>query len=219
MKEPCIYIFTSPSDTVYVGQTVNFKSRCNVHKGDMNRGSSTPFHNAMRKYGLHNFDVEIIPCKEEELNLFEKFTILLFKGFTKPYNLTNGGDGRPGYIASLATRMKISNAHKGRKFSPERCEKARIAALERLKDSVYKNKLIESLSKARESITEESRKKMSESQKRRQNKLSKPTHCPKGHEYTPENLCSDGRHCKECHRLRTRAHRARIKGNANYLVT
>jgi len=37
------------------------------------------------------------------------------------------------------------------------------------------------------------------------------THCPKGHEYTPENtrIVSGSRHCRTCHRARARIDNAR----------
>jgi HNH endonuclease len=38
----------------------------------------------------------------------------------------------------------------------------------------------------------------------------KPTHCPQGHEYTPENRTATI-HCKECNRIRARANHAKKK--------
>jgi hypothetical protein len=41
------------------------------------------------------------------------------------------------------------------------------------------------------------------------------THCPAGHEYTARNTyrarLRNGRHCRECHRIRSAARRARIR--------
>lgn len=44
------------------------------------------------------------------------------------------------------------------------------------------------------------------------------THCPQGHEYTPENIIWDGKHkthrrCKECNRVKCRKNHARRKAS------
>jgi hypothetical protein len=45
-----------------------------------------------------------------------------------------------------------------------------------------------------------------------------PTHCPHGHEYTPENTCISQRRgwrtCRECNRQRRRKQRARERASA-----
>src|ERR1035441_3904309 len=143
--EPCVYIFTSPSNKSYIGQTVDFIPRINKHISETNLGCNFPFHHALRKYGIEKFSVEKIPCEESELNLFERFVIALFKGIGKVYNCSDGGGGMRGYVPTQEQKDKISVALKGkpkppgtgaklsailtgRKLSPEHREKT-IAAL------------------------------------------------------------------------------------------
>lgn len=42
---------------------------------------------------------------------------------------------------------------------------------------------------------------------------ARKTHCPAGHEYTPENISSHQgrRHCRECHRLREKSRRQKLR--------
>ena len=47
--------------------------------------------------------------------------------------------------------------------------------------------------------------------------IPRVTHCPQGHEYTPENTYSDGkfgylrRECRQCKRKRKAAYKARVR--------
>jgi group I intron endonuclease len=107
--EHCIYIFTSPSGKAYIGKTKDFKERRWDHITWANRGSHFPFHRAIRMYGIDNFEVELIPCAESDLNFFEKLFIAFFRSFGKVYNCTDGGDGMNGYSPSPEVRSRISN--------------------------------------------------------------------------------------------------------------
>lgn len=80
---------------IYIGKTNNFKKRKIEHtKVDIN--DNTLFHKALKKYGLENFNWEIIDWADtlEEINVLEKKYIEQFRSF-KPngYNMTKGGDG------------------------------------------------------------------------------------------------------------------------------
>lgn len=76
----------------YIGQTrysLEFRWRQHIHKKD-----NTYFHNALRKYGINNFSIEIIEeCEISKLNEREIFYIAKFNTFKDGYNLTIGGDG------------------------------------------------------------------------------------------------------------------------------
>lgn len=76
----------------YIGQTrytLEFRWRQHQHKKD-----NTYFHNAIRKYGVENFNIEILEeCNYEDLNSKEIFYIAKFDTFKNGYNLTIGGDG------------------------------------------------------------------------------------------------------------------------------
>ena len=92
-----IYKYTSPTEKVYIGQTVNEKSRRSEHKTQTIKHSSK-FGNAIRKYGYENFTYEVlwsITAEHEEvielLNIMEKQFISEYNSFLNGYNSTKGG--------------------------------------------------------------------------------------------------------------------------------
>ena len=76
----------------YIGQTrytIEFRLKQHQHKKD-----NTYFHNAIHKYGIENFSIEILEeCNIEDLNSREIFYIAKYNTFKDGYNLTIGGDG------------------------------------------------------------------------------------------------------------------------------
>lgn len=76
----------------YIGQTrytIEFRWRQHQHKKD-----NTYFHNAIKKYGIDNFSIEVLEeCNVEDLNSREIFYIAKYDTFHNGYNLTLGGDG------------------------------------------------------------------------------------------------------------------------------
>jgi group I intron endonuclease len=92
-----VYIFVSPSGTVYVGQSTNLKRRFQQHKIIRKKDGNVPFHYAIKKYGFKNFYIEVIPCQRNELDFFEKLLIAFFRGIGKVYNLNDGGCGTKGF--------------------------------------------------------------------------------------------------------------------------
>lgn len=76
----------------YIGQTrytIEFRWRQHQHKKD-----NTYFHNAIHKYGIDNFSIEILEeCDFRDLNSREIFYIAKYDTFNSGYNLTIGGDG------------------------------------------------------------------------------------------------------------------------------
>lgn len=76
----------------YIGQTrytIEFRWRQHQHKKD-----NTYFHNAIHKYGIQNFNVEVLEeCDVEKLNSREIFYIAKYNTFKEGYNLTIGGEG------------------------------------------------------------------------------------------------------------------------------
>lgn len=76
----------------YIGQTrytIEFRWNQHQHKKD-----NTYFHNAIHKYGVENFNIEILEkCNIEDLDSREIFYIAKFDTFNNGYNLTIGGGG------------------------------------------------------------------------------------------------------------------------------
>lgn len=91
--EGIIYKITNKVDgKSYIGQTrytIEFRWKQHQHKND-----NTYFHNAIHKYGIENFSIEILEkCNIEDLNSREIFYIAKYDTFKNGYNLTIGGDG------------------------------------------------------------------------------------------------------------------------------
>ena len=109
----CIYCYTNKvNGKKYVGQAVDFNTRHRKHiwgaynektKNERQRRDyNTPFHKAIRKYGIENFEIEILKenlLNQEELNYWECYYIKEFDTLIKNqkgYNVANGGNnGNP----------------------------------------------------------------------------------------------------------------------------
>jgi group I intron endonuclease len=118
-----IYKITSPTDKIYIGQSVDIKSRkghymCLACKGQIK------LYNSLLKYGWENHKFEIIEeCTLGELNerethwkkyyLEQNFQDWNKMLFCELYDRTKGG------IRSEETKLKISKANKGKKYSEE----------------------------------------------------------------------------------------------------
>jgi group I intron endonuclease len=113
-----IYKLTSPSGKVYIGQSVNLKSRMAHYKSNKSK-SITAIKSAILKYGWDNFKVDILWSSEDNtnikfiLNQLEKDFINLYDCLSpNGYNLRDGGTD--GYIYTNEVKQKISNSNKGR---------------------------------------------------------------------------------------------------------
>jgi len=97
----------------YVGiTTVNIDWRIAGHLKDVEKGSTLPFHLALRKYGIESFDISSLQdCEStDELKLAEVYWIDKLSTFidNHGYNATRGGDGIFGHKHTLETRKKQS---------------------------------------------------------------------------------------------------------------
>jgi len=130
-KMGCIYCATNRvNEKCYVGQTVyTIAYRRNQHEKSVGRGSSLPFHNALRKYGLAAFKWRILfnnIASEDLYSIEQRWIRLLSTKVPNGYNLTDGGKGVFGLkwregsnrTRTLEHRMKIRKALVGRKRSP-----------------------------------------------------------------------------------------------------
>lgn len=92
MKGLIYKITNKVNKKAYIGQTrytVEFRWKQHQFKKD-----KTYFHQAIHKYGINNFTVEILEiCNIEDLNSKEIFYIGKYDTFKNGYNLTIGGDG------------------------------------------------------------------------------------------------------------------------------
>ena len=96
VKKVCgIYKVTNKVNSkVYIGQSVDIGRRWRTH---MTAKDDIYFHKAIQKYGVENFEWEVIEkCKKSELDERESYWIEYYDSFNKGYNCTRGGDGNSG---------------------------------------------------------------------------------------------------------------------------
>lgn len=89
----------------YIGQSIDIIQRQYAHKSsaynEKAKDYNSQFHIAIRKYGLENFDFEIVAELEaneyskEVLDKLEKFFIKYYNSYHNGYNATEGGDDNP----------------------------------------------------------------------------------------------------------------------------
>ena len=177
-KTYTVYKHVSPSGKIYIGQT------CQVVNKRWGRGSGYKahphFYNAIKKYGWDNFEHVIIAdsLTKKEADYLEKYLIAYYETMNplKGYNLTKGGEGTSGKVVSEETKKKIGDANRGKTHVGIK----RPDSSELLKrNNPMKNPEIAAkvsrLFKGH-SVSEETRRKMSESHK----KLNRPRDA-KGH--------------------------------------
>lgn len=120
-----VYLITNVvNGKKYVGQTKRpLAIRWTQHKADSKRGRNTPLYNAIRKYGVEAFTIEVLTlCDNRDMmDSAEKSYIRLYRTKDRNfgYNLTDGGEGQPGVSPSIQTRAKMRAYKLGRKASPE----------------------------------------------------------------------------------------------------
>lgn len=96
----------------YIGQSKNIRKRFQSHhlvdyKNKNNCSYNTKFYQALRKYGIDNFEVIILKlCEEKELDDLEIKYIKEFDTFKNGYNSTEGGQYWSSNIHSEETELK-----------------------------------------------------------------------------------------------------------------
>lgn len=85
------------NNKVYVGQSIDIKERWNQHKYKANNpkelGYNSAIHQAFRKYGIENFNFEVIEqCEVNELDFKERYWIQELNSLVpNGYNILTGG--------------------------------------------------------------------------------------------------------------------------------
>jgi group I intron endonuclease len=159
---------------VYVGKTVrkNLQSYFKHNLRNALRGGKDKnyLYSSIRKYGPDTFQIEALcqpPTEALALEL-ERWYIQHFDSFnpTKGYNLTRGGDGVSGMKQSEYCKQRVRETQLGRKQTDEQ----KLAASLRSKGN--KHALGLTPWNKNKSWSDETRKKMSESAKRRWQNIS-----------------------------------------------
>ena len=121
MASGLIYKVTSPSDKIYVGQTIKtLEERKQKHfecSKYVNPAFNNKFYCAIRKYGFENFKWEIVynNVPVRFLNEYEIWTIDFYNSYKYGYNMTLGGTSIRGFRHSDETKEKWSKLRKGYK--------------------------------------------------------------------------------------------------------
>jgi len=114
-----IYKITSPSNKIYIGQSVNVLKRWNYHK-KLYTNDTPKLFLSLKKYGIENHNFEILEiCKIDLLNKRERYWQEYFNsvetGLNCVYTKTNDKSGK----LSFETKKKISQSQKGKLISDE----------------------------------------------------------------------------------------------------
>lgn len=133
-----VYMHTSPSGKRYVG--ITRRKPKDRWKNGCGYKTNSHFWNAINLYGWENFQHEILfeNLTKEEAEQKEVELIALYKS-NRPdfgYNIANGGN----CIGSVSedTKRKLSEAHIGKKLSPEHIEKIRENSKKQYTDELRK---------------------------------------------------------------------------------
>lgn len=125
MKGKIYKITNHINQKIYIGCTISsLKKRFEEHLYRcMKTDIATKLYNSMRKYGIENFEIELIDeCDLECIYETEKKYIEQYDSYNKGLNSTLGGEGCLGYTHSPEIRKKISentkngNSHKGKTY-------------------------------------------------------------------------------------------------------
>lgn len=123
MKTGYIYKITNPKGSIYIGQTINLKTRISKYRNCDCKGQKKLYH-SLTKYGWDSHNFEIIEEVSSEynkflLNLQEMYWIDHYDSFNNGLNLTSGGKGtigasfNKGRKCSDETKKTLSNKLKG----------------------------------------------------------------------------------------------------------
>ena len=99
--EKYIYKITNKiNGKCYIGQTTDYNRRFREHKslGYDSKEKDKALYLAFKKYGIENFDFEVIEDKTVNYNEREKYWIAYYNAYTNGYNMTEGGDTPPLHI-------------------------------------------------------------------------------------------------------------------------
>ncbi|MGL5086838.1 MAG: GIY-YIG nuclease family protein [Clostridium sp.] len=135
VEESGIYrIYNTINNKSYIGQSKNIKKRILYHHVyDFNNPNNScyenKFYQAIRKYGLDNFEVEILVlCDQKELNQNEIELIDKYNSFKDGYNSTVGGQSLSEKIHCFETELKRQATRKvTRALQDENHPRARLS--------------------------------------------------------------------------------------------
>lgn len=119
-----IYKITSPSNRVYIGQSVDIKSRWESYKCK-NCKNQPKLYRSLNKYGVDKHKFEVIhSCEIEELNELERYYQEFYDCIGKNgLNCILTKSKLAPRVVSEETKRKVSEKMKGRKLTQEHIDK------------------------------------------------------------------------------------------------
>jgi group I intron endonuclease len=169
------------NNKLYIGKAVNIRKRWGKHlSAAKNKNPKDYFyiHEAINKHGPDNFIIEeITNCEtESEALKIETNCMKLYNTLNKSvgYNLKESGIGTSGRIVTDETKRKISIANTGKKRTKETKIKMGLAHIGGKRTEATKQKMRESRAK-QAPMSDESKKKLSETKKKLNLKMSDET--------------------------------------------
>lgn len=114
----CIYMYINKINKKrYIGQAKDFTKRFKTHRqstyNENNRGYNLPFHKAIRKYGMENFEIIILKKDLQTqclLNFWESYYIEKYNSLAKNgygYNISSGGSNGNNFAGKTEKEMEI----------------------------------------------------------------------------------------------------------------
>lgn len=88
-----IYKITNKiNNKAYIGQSLNIETRWKQHIANINSDKDNTIYQALRKYGLNNFNFEVVEeCSENQLDEREIYWIAYYNSYENGYNMNRGG--------------------------------------------------------------------------------------------------------------------------------
>lgn len=127
-----VYKYTSPSGKIYIGYTGKSKGKRSGGSNGSCYSNSTYFYHAIKKYGIENFNYEILEnnLSKEKAKEKEQYYIQLYDA-TNPdigYNLTKGGDGNQKYDYEYIYKLYLEGKTVGEIKQTLNCSESPIQA-------------------------------------------------------------------------------------------
>jgi group I intron endonuclease len=173
-----IYKITSPSNKVYIGQSINVESRFKSYKNLSNCSNQIKLINSLKKYGPENHSFEILEeCRFELLNERERYWQEYYNSCgDSGLNLILTGTSQKKSLHSEESKNKIKEARKKQKIKHSEETKIKIG-----KSNKGKKLSEEHIKILKQSKSEEHKQKMRgpRPEYRRAKEKIKCTHCDK----------------------------------------
>jgi len=112
------------NNKIYIGSAVNFRERKNghLHRLRKNKHHSQYLQRSYNRHGEENFKFEILECVENKEDLIKREQYYI-DALNPHYNTCKTAGSMLGMVHSIETKLKISEAGRGKKQSPELIER------------------------------------------------------------------------------------------------